>query len=106
MAIKMSNKQINAIAETIRIPEPHTSIVTWRHDRAAYNTGMYGHNWDAYYINGKAFIIGQRNLTGRPANNLEEYIEKWESVNHNYEITWQERDKLLAELQEEFVAQA
>lgn len=106
MAAKMTNKIANAIGETIRVNVEYSSIIKSRHEKIGYNFGIYGHNWDAYLIDGKVFIIGQRNLTGRPANNQREYAERWSSIERDYSLTWMEREEKLDALQAEFVAQA
>lgn len=75
-------------------------------DAYAYNRGLYGWNWDAYYIGeGVTVCTGYRNLTGESVkySDLEERAEK---IASDYSINWRNRDRMIAELRAELVARA
>ena len=43
------------------------------HEPVGYNSGMYGWNWDAYYVHGVVIVTGYRNLPGVVPYGYSEY---------------------------------
>lgn len=46
------------------------------HSPIAYNSGVYGWNFDVYQVNGLTICTGYRGMPGRQANNAGEYERK------------------------------
>lgn len=72
-------------------------------DEYAYNSGVYGWNWDAYYIGGGVTVcMGYRNLTGvRVAfADLEAQARK---ICENYALKWDEQQEQLKALRAQLV---
>jgi len=78
------------------------------HDPVAYTCGVYGWNFDVYFVNGLTICTGYRGMVGRRANNIAEYERRARELDSKdywttpYEERREEMEKLLAE----FCAQA
>lgn len=75
-------------------------------DAYAYNSGVYGWNWDAYYIGGGVSVCtGYRNLTGDSVKYSDLEL-KAEKIRYNTAISYNERIKLIQALREELINRA
>lgn len=75
----------------------------------AYTCGVYGWNFDVYYINGLCITTGYRGMCGRRANNITEYESKARAIcndYYNHVITYDEKKERTTALLKEFCAQA
>lgn len=103
--IKMTNAQLNGISKKIiRIGYCGAQNLLTGVNEFAYNSGVYGWNWDAYDIGGGVVVCtGYRNLTGETVkySDLEERAEK---IRGNYKMRWEEQQKALEELRAELVS--
>ena len=76
-------------------------------DPIAYNSGVYGWNYDVYSVGNKTICTGYRNMPGRRPNNLSEYERRAREINAKmWEISNEERREQLDALRREFLAQA
>lgn len=70
----------------------------------AYNAGVYGWNWDVYYINNVYICTGYRNLTGiRPDyDTVKKFEDQARKISYS-NLPYQEKEKELNKLQREFI---
>lgn len=112
MKMKTTAKFIKGIpADHIAIGYCGAQTLLSGSDPFAYTTGIYGWNFDAYqfHVPSKGMVIistGYRNMPGRRPNNLKEYEARASAIAHNWNIDYKERNAQIAELLNEFLAQA
>lgn len=69
------------------------------HEPQAYTAGVYGWNYDVYYVHGLTICTGYRNMPGRRAANIHEYESRaraiWEDYNRPYDERAAEVESML-----------
>lgn len=74
------------------------------HEPIAYTSGVYGWNFDLYYINGIAICTGYRGMIGSlPAVPVTEYEEKARKIYDDYSRPYNEREKEVNKLLREWL---
>ena len=73
--------------------------------KVGYNAGVYGWNYDVYLFRNNVIITGYRSMFGSSFDYdlLKEYNEKAKVICYNYEIGWEEKNKLIADLLQELI---
>jgi len=71
------------------------------HEPVAYNSGVYGWNFDVYEVYGVTICTGYRNMPGERLKKIWEYEDKARIINSDHSLTWgvcrAETEKLLLE---------
>lgn len=102
--IKMTNAKLNASNnKIIRVGYCGLQNLLSGLDAYAYNSGVYGWNWDAFDIGGGVTVCtGYRSLTGEKVHytDLEEQAEK---IRSNYSLSYEERSAQIQKLRDELV---
>ena len=73
--------------------------------KVGYNAGVYGWNYDVYIFRNDIIMTGYRCTFGKSFNYdlLKEYEKKAEAICYNYDIGWEEKSKLIADLLQELI---
>lgn len=102
--IKMTNAQLNYSNNYIvRVGYCRLQNLLVGLDAYAYNTGVYGWNWDAYDLGGGVSVCtGYGNLTGAIIE-YKDLEEKAEAIRANYNMPYGEKEKRISALRAEFV---
>lgn len=69
----------------------------------AYTCGVYGWNYDAYFINGATICTGYRGMPGARYEGITEYEKQAAKINHNYNISYEERRDAVNSLLYEYI---
>lgn len=65
MRYKMSREDVYKMGyPVVKLPARAMQSLLYGIERIGYNSGIYGWNWDAYFIHGVVFCEGYRNLPG------------------------------------------
>lgn len=110
MKYKTTAKELRNEARYIRtVKAGYCDLQTLLRDVApvAYTCGVYGWNFDVYYVNGINICTGYRGMVGERANNISEYEERARELEKK--CTFAQYDELKAaraELLREFCEQA
>lgn len=101
MKVKLTNKQIKQMYPNIKkCGYCDLEFLLNNVSPIAYTCGVYGWNYDVYYINGLAIATGYRGMPGERLNKISEYNEKaqkilsWENK-QDYDKKRKRIDKLL-----------
>lgn len=104
MKTKLTNKQVKAMFPNIKTAGYcDLSFLLNNVEPIAYTCGVYGWNYDVYYIHGVAIATGYRNMPGERLEKIREYNEKarfllsWENKQ-----PYEEKRKSIDELLKEF----
>ena len=75
------------------------------HDPIAYTSGVYGWNFDVYYIDGVTICTGYRGMPGKAPEwkVLEEYEKKAEKIACNWNIPYDEQKQQVNALLSEWL---
>jgi hypothetical protein len=90
----------------LAIPYCEAQSMLYYQDKYGYNSGIYGWNFNAYYVNGVIITTGYRNLVGDNAKNLGEYEAKAKAILKATGYTIEEREAAVNAVLYEFLAQA
>lgn len=110
MKYKTTAKELRNEARYIRtVKAGYCDLQTLLRDESpvAYTCGVYGWNFDVYYVNGINICTGYRGMVGDRANKIGEYEERARELEKKY--TFAQYDELKAaraELLREFCEQA
>lgn len=73
----------------------------------AYSSGVYGWNCDYYIIDNVVICTGYRNIINKHNhsnyNIVRDYDSKAEKIVHNYNLSWEAKEKALEKLLHEFI---
>lgn len=68
-----------------------------------YNSGVYGWNYDAYFVGGMTICTGYRNMPGKSLEKCGEYEEKARAILENHNLKYEEQRELVNALLDEFI---
>ena len=86
MKIKTTRKAIvEQSNKIIRIGYCDAQYLLKYHQPVAYTSGIYGWNFDVYYINGITICTGYRNMPGISEKNVNKYDQKAKEVVYSTE---------------------
>lgn len=68
----------------------------------AYTCGTYGWNYDVYTVHGVTICTGYRGMPGARLEHCTEYENRARAISENYSLPWDERNKQISALLEEF----
>ena len=74
------------------------------HDPVAYTCGIYGWNYDAYYVNGVMICTGYRGMPGERAESISHYERHAREILNNWNIPYDRKREMVEELLREFCA--
>lgn len=72
------------------------------HDPEAYTCGIYGWNFDVYFIYGVTICTGDRNMLGKRPERLQEFEKKAKEIVNDYSIKYDEARETVEILLKEF----
>lgn len=72
------------------------------HDPVAYTCGIYGWDFDVYFIHGLTICTGYRNIPGERPERLKEFEEKAKEIVKDYSIKYDEAREKVEILLKEF----
>lgn len=72
-------------------------------DPFGYNSGVYGWNYDAYFVHGVTICTGYRNIPGKRLKQCKEYNDKAREVIENSALTYDEKRERVENLLDEFI---
>lgn len=72
------------------------------HEPIAYNSGVYGWNYDVYNVYGITICTGYRSMPGSTLEQIDEYESKARDIWYNYSVSYEERQTACEELLKEF----
>lgn len=74
------------------------------HTPKAYNSGIYGWNFDVYIVYGLVICTGYRNLSGKKLQQTEEYESKAISIWNREDLSFEDKSSGVEKLLKEFCA--
>ena len=105
MKIKTTRKAIIATSpRLVSVGYCEVQTLLRYHSPVAYNSGVYGWNFDVYQIHGLTICTGYRGMPGRRANNAGEYERKAREAVET--LGWEEAEAEVERLLTEFCNQA
>ena len=105
MKIKTTRKAIIATSpRLVSVGYCEVQTLLRYHSPVAYNSGVYGWNFDVYQIHGLTICTGYRGMPGRRANNAGEY--EWKALEAVKRLNWKEAEAEVEKLLIEFCNQA
>lgn len=79
MLNKLTRKDVQNMGyPVVKLPAGAVHYLMFGIDRIGYNSGIYGWNWDAYFIHGVVFCSGSRNTPGSLTQEERELIATYE----------------------------
>lgn len=106
MKTKLTNKQVKQMFPNIKTAGYcDLQFLLNNVEPIAYTCGVYGWNYDVYYINGVAIATGYRNMPGEHLEKISEYNEKARAIlSWENKQSYDEKRKCIDELLKEFCA--
>lgn len=103
MKIKLTNKTVKSAFRNIR----RAGYCELQHllrgtQPVAYTCGIYGWNYDVYEVHGITICTGYRNMPGVSLIETSEFEEAARNIWEDYNRPWDERQKEVYELLENF----
>lgn len=103
MKFKTTTKYIKAVYDNIkRAGYCELSYLLRGHEPMMYTCGVYGWNYDVYYINGVTICTGYRGMPGARVQGATEYEQRARDIWDDYNRPWDERAADVETLLKEF----
>ena len=81
MLNKLTRKDVQNMGyPVVKLPAGAVHYLMFGIGRIGYNSGIYGWNWDAYFIRGVVFCSGSRNTPGSLTKEERTLIESYEKM--------------------------
>lgn len=104
MKTKLTNKQVKEMFAGVKCAGYcDLQFLLNNVEPIAYTCGIYGWNYDVYYIHGVAIATGYRNMPGERLEKISEYNEKARNIlSWENKQTYDEKRNAIDELLKEF----
>lgn len=103
MKFKTTTKYIKAVYNNIKCAGYcELSNLLRGREPIAYTCGIYGWNYDVYYINGVTICTGYRGMPGARVQGATEYEQKARAIWEDYNRPWDDRAAEVENLLKEF----
>ena len=103
--VKITRKEVYARhRDVIRAGDGDLRNLLRYKDAWAYNSGVYGWNYDVYSVGSTAICTGYRPIGRRIGYDIvDKYEAEAKAINENKDMTWEEKEEAVDELLYKFI---
>ncbi len=108
MKVKITRQEARGERATVQAGYCSLQFLLRYNSAYGYNCGIYGWNFDSYYIDGVVINTGYRSMVGRSVDYklIDEYNEKARKIQYNHKLTYNQQKAYTKRLLNNFIKKA